>query len=138
MLLRTNPTSLLQIFCEIMLDSKVILKSIKVPDDACTNISSPYSLHCNPSVAPCCFVEDLNNQSIFLKEFDREMLLRTERTILLQIFCEFMLYSKVILKSIKVPDDACTDICSPYSLHCNPLVAPCCFVEDCALDPDPT
>ena len=35
MLIRTPPTTLLQIFCEFMLNSKVILKSILDPDDTC-------------------------------------------------------------------------------------------------------
>ena len=33
MLIRTLPTSLLQIFCKIILNSKVIVKSIIDPDD---------------------------------------------------------------------------------------------------------
>ena len=36
---RTKPTTLLQIFCEVMSNSKYIFKSIIDPDDTDTNIS---------------------------------------------------------------------------------------------------
>ena len=35
MLIELQPTTLLQIFCDFMINSKVIFKSIKVPDDFC-------------------------------------------------------------------------------------------------------
>ena len=41
----------------------------------------------------------------FQKIFDEEILIKLLPTTPLQIFCEFMLYSKVIYKSIMGPDD---------------------------------
>ena len=44
-------------------------------------------------------------KTIFWKVFDGEMLIRSQKTTLLQIFCELSLYSQVMLKSIRVADD---------------------------------
>ena len=44
-------------------------------------------------------------KSIFLKTFEGEMLIRSQTTTFLQIFCELSLYSKVIIKSMRVADD---------------------------------
>ena len=53
------------------------------------------------------FLWYLSNESNFQKTFEREMFIEIQPTTLLQIFCEFMIYSKVILKSIKGPDVTC-------------------------------
>ena len=44
-------------------------------------------------------------KSTFWKIFQREMLTRRQTTTLLQIFCELLLYSQVIFKSMKVADN---------------------------------
>ena len=44
-------------------------------------------------------------KSIFRKIFEGEMLIRSQTTTLLLIFCELLLYSQVIFKSMKVADD---------------------------------
>ena len=85
MLIRTKPTTLLQIFCKIILNFVVTIKITQVPGD--------------------------NFKRIFLsinglrKIFDGEVLIRTKPTTLLQIFCKIILYFKVIVKIIKDPDD---------------------------------
>ena len=43
-------------------------------------------------------------KSIFLKMFEGEMLIISPTKTVLQIFCELMLYSQVIFKSMKVAD----------------------------------
>ena len=45
-----------------------------------------------------------SNKSIFWKIFEGEMLIRSQTTTLLQIFCELLLYSPVIFKSMRVAD----------------------------------
>ena len=40
------------------------------------------------------------------KTFEGEMLIRSETTTLLQIFCEFSLYSQVVFKSMRVADNS--------------------------------
>ena len=79
MFLRTLSTSLLQIFCESMLHSKVIFKNMTGPDDT------------RPSTI-----------------FEGELFITTLSTTFLQIFCELTLHSKVILKSMTSPDDTYT------------------------------
>ena len=49
-------------------------------------------------------------QEHFLKIFEGEMLIRSHTTTLLQIFCELLLYSQVIFKSMEVADDASKSI----------------------------
>ena len=44
-------------------------------------------------------------KSIFWKIFEGEMLIRCQITTLLQIFCELLLYSQIIFRSMKVADD---------------------------------
>ena len=44
-------------------------------------------------------------KAFFGKMFEEEMLTRSQTTTLLQIFCEFSLYSQVIFKSMKIADD---------------------------------
>ena len=51
------------------------------------------------------FWEYFTQKSIFLKTFEGEMLIRSQTTTLLQIFCEMLLYSQVIFKSMKLADD---------------------------------
>ena len=51
------------------------------------------------------FWEYFTQKSIFLKTFQGEMLIRSQTTIRLQIFCELSLYSQVIFKSMKASDD---------------------------------
>ena len=46
-----------------------------------------------------------SNKSILWKIFEAEMLLRSQTTTPLQIFCWLMLYSQVIFKSVRVADD---------------------------------
>ena len=46
-----------------------------------------------------------SNKGIFWKIFEGEMLIRSQTTTLLQIFCELLLYSQVSFKSMKVADD---------------------------------
>ena len=50
-------------------------------------------------------LEIFNVQNIFLKTFEGEMLITSQTTNLLQIFCENSLYSQVIFKSMKVADN---------------------------------
>ena len=47
----------------------------------------------------------LSNKSNIYKIFEGELFIRTPSTTLLQIFRKFVLYSKVILKSLADPDD---------------------------------
>ena len=42
---------------------------------------------------------------MFWKEFEGEMLIKSQATTLLQIYCELLLYSQDIFKSMKVADD---------------------------------
>ena len=52
-----------------------------------------------------------NVSEIFLKKaikiFEGELFIRSLSTTVHQIFCKFMLHSKVFFKSITVPDGAC-------------------------------
>ena len=45
--------------------------------------------------------------AIFKKIFEAELFIRTLSTAPIQIFCEFMLYSKMKSKSMKSPDNTC-------------------------------
>ena len=49
----------------------------------------------------------LSNESYFQKVFDGNMLIKIQPKTLLQIFNEFIINFKVILKSIESPDDTC-------------------------------
>ena len=53
------------------------------------------------------FWKFLSNKSIIRKIFEGEMLFRTQPTILLQIFCEFVIHSQVIFESIIGPEYTC-------------------------------
>ena len=53
------------------------------------------------------FSQYLRGRFISWKIFHREMLIITQSTTLLQIFCEFMINYEVIFKSILGPDDTC-------------------------------
>ena len=44
-------------------------------------------------------------RSIFQKTFEREMLVQSKRSTLLQIFCELLLYTQVVSKSMRLADD---------------------------------
>ena len=79
---RTQPTILLQILRELLINSKVILKSSLGPDDIC-------------------------DQIIICLKFDGEILRRTQLTILLQILCELLINSKVNLRNVLDADDFC-------------------------------
>ena len=50
-------------------------------------------------------LEIFNLQKKFLKTFEGDMLISSQTRTLLQIFCEFLLYSKDIFKSMRVADD---------------------------------
>ena len=50
------------------------------------------------------FWKYFSNKSVFWKIVEVGMLKRSQTTTLLQIFCELLLYSQVILKSMKVAD----------------------------------
>ena len=51
------------------------------------------------------FSKYFSYESIFLKIFEGRMLIRGETTYLLQIFCELLLYSQAIFKSLEVADN---------------------------------
>ena len=51
------------------------------------------------------FGDILLKKTFFLKTFEGEKLIRSQTTILVQIFCELSLYSQVIFKSMIVADD---------------------------------
>ena len=51
------------------------------------------------------FTKYLFDRSIFYKKYEREMFSITDLTSLLQIFCEILLYTKVIFKSVIDADD---------------------------------
>ena len=50
------------------------------------------------------------NKSNFQKIFEGEMLTEIQPATLLQIFSEFTINSKVIMNSIKGPDDTCQEV----------------------------
>ena len=62
------------------------------------------------------------DQCIFQKKFDREVLFKTLQIILLQIFCEIMVRSSFILKSITDPGNTHQDIQPSRHKWVNPLV----------------
>ena len=49
----------------------------------------------------------LSNKSNFQKIFEGEKLIKVQLTTPLEMFCEFSVYYKVILKSVKGPDGTC-------------------------------
>ena len=49
-------------------------------------------------------LDHFSYKTIFWKTFQREMLIISQTTTLLQIFCELKLYSHVIVKSMSVAD----------------------------------
>ena len=67
-------------FCEILSNSKVIVKDTKDPDD------------------------NFNNEWV-RKIIEEETFIRTQPTTLLQIFCKIISNSKVIVKDSKDPED---------------------------------
>ena len=62
-------------------------------------------LHSYSQRSPHDYENILLNKGISFKTFEREMLIRSQITTLLQIFCELSLYSQVIFKSMKAADD---------------------------------
>ena len=50
---------------------------------------------------------NLSNKSNIREIYEGEMFIRTQSAILLQIFHEFMISSKINFKSIVGPDDTC-------------------------------
>ena len=89
LLFRIMPTTLLQIFCKIILNSKVIIKSIIDPDDN----SHVYGLW------------SLAGKSHAGEIFKGGLSYTIMPSTLLQIFCKIIMNSKVIIKSIIDPDD---------------------------------
>ena len=83
MFIRTLSTTLLEILCKIFLNSKVIIKSIIVPDNL--------------------FVLFLI--MIVLRSEITQRFFRTSPTILIQLFCKIFFNSRVIIKSIKDADN---------------------------------
>ena len=75
-----------------------------VPAEVC-NLTHLTHLHSEQPKEAWRFWEYFTQKSIFLKTFGGEMLIRSQTTTLLQIFCELLLYSKVIFESMKVADD---------------------------------
>ena len=73
-----------------MLNSQVIFRSTKDPDDI-------------DGILLCAIFWE--NVSFLPKVFEGEMTFRTKLTNFLQTFCEFMLHSEVIFKSLKGPED---------------------------------
>ena len=51
-----------------------------------------------------CFWKYFTYEGIFMKVFEGEMFIRSQTITLLQIFCEFMHYFKVIFKTMRVAD----------------------------------
>ena len=68
----------------------------------------PYlSTHVGPKKYPDNFDDIILHKRISQNIIEGEMLIKTQLTNSLQIFCELMHNSKVILKSIIGPDDTC-------------------------------
>ena len=104
MFIRTQPTTPLQKFCKIIINSKVIVKII---------IDPGVNLHVCISRASDDYVEtikawqfwwNLSGESLAGKLFEGEILIRLQPTTPLQIFCKIIIDSKVIVKKVQVPD----------------------------------
>ena len=90
MLNRTLPTTLIQIFCKIIFNSKVIVKSIIDADDNFWRSSQALM-----GEALSCYM--MWEVILVIQE---KVFIRTLPTTLVQIFCEIIFDSKVIVKSI--------------------------------------
>ena len=107
MLMRTLQSTFLQIFCNIILNSKSIAKSSINPD----NIVKRYkwvNLHmCVEPKSALTTLWYLWDQRVFQEIFEGEMLSRYLPTTLLQTFSKLRLNSRVICKINVSPDDIC-------------------------------
>ena len=74
---------LIQMFCQVLLNSKVIFKSVIDPDDY---FKKDY------------FDSTFFSKAYFLKIFQGEMFIKTKLIILIQMFCQFLLNSKLFSK----------------------------------------
>ena len=97
--IRILSTTLLQKKCKFMPHFKVILKSKAGPDDTLLQ-------NINESLLYLRVIFKCNTpRRQYLEKNEGELIFRTLTTTLLQIFYQFMFYSKVIFKSTTGPDD---------------------------------
>ena len=96
MLIITKPTTLLQIFCEHMLNSKGIFKSVIVPDDTLVNENFRHKwvtyvasfIHtCSAQNRLTFLVISLQQEEFSEKIFDGEMLIKIQFTTHFEIYC---------------------------------------------------